>query len=57
MKVSAATSRRLGQLKALLPLQANAEFNQHLLNGGDATMWLLKYEKQLQGKRLRKQGM
>ena len=57
MKVSAKTSRRLGQLKALLPLKENAEFHKHLLNGGDAEMWLLKYEKTLQGKRLRKQGM
>jgi hypothetical protein len=57
MKVSAKTSRRLGQLKALLPLKENAEFHKHVLNGGDAEMWLLKYEKTLQGKRLRKQGM
>ncbi len=57
MKVSAATSRRMGELKSKLSMQANAEFHQHLLEGGDAMMWLLKYEKKLQGKRLKKQGI
>tara|TARA_Y100000004_G_C8937220_1_gene422608 strand:+ start:1050 stop:1223 length:174 start_codon:yes stop_codon:yes gene_type:complete len=57
MKVSAATSRRLGELKDKLPLKDAVEYAEHCLNGGDRELWLLKYEKKLQGKRLKKEGI
>jgi len=57
MKVSAATSRRLGLLIEKLPTKDFIEYNQFLLDGGDAMLWLLRYERKLQGKRLKKEGM
>lgn len=57
MKVSAATSRRLGELKEKLPLKDAVEYAEHCLNGGDRELWLLQYEKKLQGKRLKKEGI
>lgn len=57
MKLSAATSRRLVKLYDLLPPDSMAELSQHILDGGDREMWLLKYELKLQGKRLKKEGI
>jgi hypothetical protein len=57
MKVSAATSRRLVKLYDRLAPDSMAELSQHILNGGDRELWLLKHEKQLQGNRVLKEGI
>jgi hypothetical protein len=57
MKVSAATSRRLVKLYDRLPPDSMAELSQHILDGGDRELWLLKYEKRLQGNRVIKEGI
>lgn len=57
MNVSAATSRRLVKLYDRLAPDSMAELSQHILNGGDRELWLLKHEKQLQGNRVLKEGI
>jgi len=55
--ISAITSRRLAKLKTLLPPEAAIELSQHTIDGGSPELWLLDYEKKLQGNRVLKEGI
>jgi hypothetical protein len=55
--ISAVTSRRLAKLKTLLPPEDSVKLSQHILDGGSPELWLLDYEKKLQGNRVIKEGI
>lgn len=55
--ISAITSRRLAKLKKLLPPQDAIALSQHTIDGGSPELWLLDYEKRLQGNRVLKEGL